>query len=325
MKKPELYIGIDMGGSNIRGIAYKCDSGNLSHIYRHAFIRSENVFDEVNENLIQLVKQICMDNSESTLSGIGIAMAPLFERKSGDIVEWPNNRKWKGFPIADYLQRIFKVPIILEDDANASALGEYLAGAGKGVANFLYITVSTGIGCGIISAGNLIVGEHGWAGEIGHIKVSKNPRVICKCGATGCLQAIASGPAILSNYNRVIERKTHLEYQYTLKEIAQKAYEGDICAQRAFYQAGIEIGNALANLVLLLDCSLIIVGGGVINAGRWIINPIKEGISSCLQNRRSVEVVRSKLHDMNGLLGALAKIDLAIHNSYTIEVEKWII
>lgn len=324
MTGAEFYIGIDLGGSSVRGIAYRRNNRVLSNVYKFGFIKCGSVLEEVNKNLVQLIEQICKDNFEYRLSGIGIAFAPLFEREKGIVVKWPNNRKWDGFPILDYLANIYQVPIALEDDANAAALGEQLSGAGKEIADFIYITVSTGIGCGIISGGKLLVGEHGWAGEIGHVKVSKNSRISCNCGAKGCLQAIASGPAILERYVQIQKKNNVVGFtQYTLNDVAQKACEGDIFAKRVFYYAGAEIGRTLANLVMLLDSSLIIVGGGVTNAGEWIMRPVRAGVDAGLQGRRDIKVVQSSMHDINGLIGSLVKIDMMIHDTCTIEVKKW--
>ena len=308
MKESELYIGIDLGGSNVRGIALKGAQRRLSNIYKYTFLRMKKVYDEVDKNIVQLIKNICCDYPESKLGGIGIALAAIYDRKSGCIVKWPNHIKWNGFPIIDYLNEIFQVPIILEDDANAAALGEQFAGLGKGVSNFIYFTISTGIGCGIVANGNLIVGEHGWAGEIGHIRVSKNPQITCKCGAIGCLQAIASGPAILENYFRIKHMNNIFEYPCTLADVVERAQQGETYAQKVFYQAGIAVGNVLANLIMILDSSRIIVGGGVTNAGKWIMDPIKEGINENLQGRRNIDVVKSELCDINGVIGILSKL-----------------
>lgn len=304
----DFFIGIDMGGTNIRAIYYDVESKQVSKIYKKEIRHSCDVFKEAKDNLIYLIHKVCGDKKEGSLLGIGIALAALFERKTGIITEWSNNNKWKGFPIKMYLEEYFGVPVVLEDDANSAALGEQYAGEGKGCTDFIYITVSTGIGCGIIINGKLLLGTHGWSGEIGHIRVTDRD-IICTCGNKGCLQAISSGKGILERYKEIsfckkIEEKNNLKLE-TVSELADRGVEN---AVKVFQDAGFYLGKAIGNTVMMLDVNRVILGGGVMHAERFIFNSIWDGINYSLQTRRNIEVVCSKLQDKNGLLGALANI-----------------
>jgi len=310
----EFYVGIDLGGTSIRVVA--CDKGSkkISKIKKEPLIRKENIKEEIDNNLISLINLVCLEKSAAgkKLGGIGIAMAALFDRETGTIVSWPNNKKWNGFPLMQYLKEIYKVPVVFEDDANAAAIGEQIAGAGKGYKDLAYVTVSTGIGCGIIINNNLLTGAHGWAGELGHIKTADS-KTVCTCGAKGCLQAVASGSAIRKAYLNK-EPASDIE----VKEIVIRAGKGDLSAKAVFEEAGTYIGDALANLVMILDVPVIILGGGVIEAGDLIIAPILKQFRESLQEKRSAKIVKSKLNDKNGVIGALAFIDKNINGEHTI-------
>lgn len=309
----KFYIGIDFGGTCIRVVSCDYRGHDLSQILKRVIVRKDTAMEELEENLIPLIEQICEEKSKEgkRLEGIGIAMAALFDRETGVIEGWPNNRKYQNFPMKRYLEERYGVSVLLEDDANAAALGEQLAGEGKGFSDLLYVTISTGIGCGIIMHDSLLTGCHGWAGELGHIKVTED-EVLCTCGAKGCLQAVASGPAIFRDIKQTgfFERYGR-KSQLTLKECVHYARQGNQELLDLFQKKGNCIGKALANLVILLDIPVIILGGGVVEAGDILLEPIRDAAEEGLAGRRAVKIVRSKLNDKNGALGALNLIQRA--------------
>jgi glucokinase len=305
-----FYIGIDMGGTNIRAVVGDGIAGGFQDFVSQPVKKQETAELEMEQNIIKLINDICKKHKKTNnkLAGIGIAMAALFDRNTGDITKWPNNNKWSGFQIKRVLENHYHVPVVLEDDANAAAVGEQAVGAGTGAKDLAYITVSTGIGCGIIINDLLVTGNHGWAGELGHIKVSDED-IICTCGAKGCLQAVASGSAILKKFlNSEIYKKRYNDKQIDLKEVSVLAQEEVADARDVFCQAGFYIGRAIANIAMLLDIPLFILGGGVMEAGSVIWNPIQREVQNSLENKRSISIVSSHLGDMNGAVGALALI-----------------
>jgi glucokinase len=318
----QFYIGLDLGGTYFRAITCDKSGQNLSEIRKVRLMRTTQVQSEVKYNLIALIDSIYMEqkNEYKELAGIGIAMAAMFDRNTGRIFSWPNNNKWNGFPILQFLTERYNVPIAIEDDANAGALGEQLKGSTRGIDNFIYVTISTGIGSGIVINNTLLTGKHGWAGELGHIKVL-DEQFVCTCGAKGCLQAIASGPAIINKFKKT---KAFEEYgmnqNIELKEIVRLANHGVRDAMEVFQEAGSYIGNVLANLVILLDAPVIVLGGGVINAGMLILDPISEAMQDSLKGRREAKIVFSSLNDENGVIGALSLIDKYVNGMNTINL-----
>lgn len=302
-----FYIGIDFGGTCIRVASGNHINNDRPNMLKKVIVRNKTAEEELERNLIPLIEENCImqKNRGKQLGGIGIAMAALFDRNTGVITDWPNNKKYKGFPVRSYLEERYKVPVSLEDDANAAVLGERLLGAGMGLSDMIYVTISTGIGCGIIVNDKLITGYHGWAGELGHIKVT-DENILCTCGARGCLQAVASGTAIfrdiqLTEFYRLYKKAGNL----TLKDCVEYAKQGNAELVSIFQRAGNYIGESLANMVMLLDIPVIILGGGVMEAGDVIWEPIRNAVNKNLENKRAVNIVCSSLNDSNGVLGAL--------------------
>ena len=313
----QFYIGIDLCGTSVRIAA--CEKGKIGipNIRKENFIRRERVIEEVEENICELINSECekMSRQGKVLGGIGIALASLFDRKTGRIVNWPNNKKWNNFELMKFLNKRYHVPVCFEDDANAAALGEQLAGVGKGYTDLIYVTISTGVGCGIISNDTLLKGFHGWAGEIGHIKISGKDK-LCHCGAKGCLQTVASGPALTRAY--LENTKGNVNSRLELEDIALLALKGDKIAKSVFEEAGKYIGEVLANLIIILDVPVVILGGGVVRTGELIIKPIRKKIEESLQEKRKAVLIKTFLNDKNGVIGALALIDKEINGKYTI-------
>lgn len=303
----KFYIGIDFGGTNIKLVSKSYVNTDNANIIKRVIVHKEMVEEELELNLIPLIEESCRIQKKNgkQLDGIGIAMAALFDRNTGVITDWSNNKKYRGFPIKGYLEEKYHVPVYLEDDANAAVLGEQLIGAGVGLSDMIYVTISTGIGCGIIINDTLITGYHGWAGELGHIKVTDED-VLCTCGASGCLQAVASGTAIfrdiqLTEFYQTYKKSKNL----TLKDCVVYAKHNNVELASVFQKAGNYIGEALANIVMILDVPIIILGGGVIEAGDLILKPIQTAFNKSLGNKRVATIVCSKLYDRNGVLGAL--------------------
>ncbi|HEX3030295.1 MAG TPA: ROK family protein [Clostridia bacterium] len=303
------YLGLDIGGTNVRAVIYDEDKNRIGHPVKRAFRKMDSAKSEVEENISCLIKSSIESNGldMKSLKGIGISSAALFDREKGEIKNWPNNSLWNGFPLKKHLEQEFGVPVAMEDDANSAALGEYLLGAGKGIKNFAYITISTGIGCGLVLNGSIYTGINGWAGEIGHIKV-ENEGPLCRCGQRGCLQALASGPAI---YRRGCElavmQGVDISMITELQDIAQYASGGSDWALKAFEEAGKHIARMVYYLAMILDIDLVVLAGGVMKAGSIILNPIEKEIASdFIYMKRKLTLKGSELGDNSGAIGALS-------------------
>jgi glucokinase len=214
--------------------------------------------------------------------------------------------------VRTYLEEKIDAPVLIGNDANLAALGEWRFGAGVGFHNLIYLTISTGIGAGVIMDDRLILGEHGLAAELGHVTVvPEGP--LCGCGQRGHLEAVASGTAIA----RYVAEKLALGYPSSLasltnptaKDVSIAAEKGDELAIRALHHAGTYIGYALADFLHMLNPAIVILGGGVSRAGALLIEPLKAALPERIMNRAYVDnliITTCALGDNAGLMGALA-------------------
>lgn len=303
------YLGLDVGATNVR-IAFFNETKNIWGDLENApFSKFATAEEEVDFNIVQLITNYLQQNDlkPDNLLGVGLSLAANFDRNNGDIFFWPNNKLWNGFALQKYLSGKLRCEIVMEDDANAAALGEYTKLNKRGLKNLAYITVSTGIGCGLILNGELYVGSHGWAGELGHVKVI-NPGPLCRCGKHGCIQALASGPALLEK-----SRKMALQHGFKqpdeMEIVAHYAEQGISWAIDVFEEAGRHLAQVAAFLIMVLDLPLIILGGGVIKSGNTLVNSLELALNDeMLIHGRTVEISKSTLGDANGVIGALTLI-----------------
>lgn len=304
----KYFIGMDIGGTNIRIALMKHTGEKIGSILRFSFNRACSAIDEIEENICLPVNRFLEMNGvdRNALWGIGISLAALFDRESGQITTWPNNRLWDAFPLRSYLEGRFHIPVIMEDDANSAALGEHLLGAGKGFSDFAYITIGTGIGCGLILNNNLYTGSRGIAGEIGHVRIVQDGP-LCTCGTFGCLQALVCGPALHRKYiNSVSHLGIGTDQIKDFTKVAELAQKGEELAIQVFEYAGKYLAWVLSNLVMLLDIPLIVIGGGVAQAGEILLSPIRQELDLNIQLfKRDIFVKKADLGDNSGVIGAL--------------------
>ena len=222
---------------------------------------------------------------------------------------------WSAFPLVDKLrEHIGQLPIQMANDANAVALGEWRFGAGIGTRSLLYVTVSTGIGGGIVVDGSVMEGASGMAGEIGHVAALPNgPQ--CACGKYGCVEAVASGPAIarhattLLRENPLTQSKMRVMDELTAKNVSQHASVGDPFAIQALEQAASYLGVAIGNAVNLLDVERVIIGGGVSRSGEvWWSKLAEAAHETILVWNEQLAIKPSGLGENEGIWGAVALV-----------------
>jgi glucokinase-like ROK family protein len=216
--------------------------------------------------------------------GLGIGVPGPLDYTTGTIVAPPIMPGWNNVPLRQKLLELLNIEVLVENDANLGAIGERWKGAGQGKQQLAYIKIGTGIGCGLIMDGKIYRGSRGSAGEIGHITISPDGPP-CKCGNSGCLESMAAGPAIVNRAILAIQAKREsmirlemLHTEQAIQEIAQAAHNGDALAQELFRNAGRHIGTAIANLINLFNPEMVIIGGGVADAGDLLLNPIQETV-----------------------------------------------
>ncbi len=306
MRHQQVVAGIDIGGTNtIIGLV----SSEGIIIERRSFTTSDfaDPRDFV-EQAVQIIFEMLKKSKEHlSLKGIGIG-APNGNYYSGKI-EFAPNLIWKGeIPLAKMFKDKLKVPVALTNDANAATLGEMMFGGAKNIKDFLFVTLGTGLGSGIVANGELIYGHDGFAGEIGHVIVIPNGRK-CGCGRNGCLETYCSATGIVNTYLEIAGDAT--DKSINSIRIFQLAKEGDKIAKQAFEKTGEILGLALANSVTYTSPSIIFLFGGLTHAGDLIFKPTIQSFENNLLEiyKNKIPIVPSKLPESDAaILGAASLI-----------------
>ncbi|MEN2436342.1 ROK family protein [Weeksellaceae bacterium A-14] len=311
----QVALGIDIGGTNTKFglVNHRGDILDKGVIKTDQYEKVEDYIDELYKTIQPLIKKHC---KTANLEGVGVG-APNANFYRGTIEHAPNLR-WKGvIPFAELMTKKFGVPCKMTNDANAAALGEMLFGAARGMKNFIMITLGTGVGSGIIANGQLIYGSDGFAGELGHTIVKPNGRKHWSTGSEGSLEAYASatGIAITAKKFRAEFPESMLN-QYKEEEINSKtvfecAKKGDPTAIEVFRYTGQKLGEALANFVMFSSPEAILLFGGVIKAGDFLLKPTKLHMERNLLPifRGKVKLVCSELDEADAaILGASALV-----------------
>ena len=311
----QIALGIDIGGTNTK-------YGFVNHrgeILEKGSIRTDE-YEKVEDFIDALYNKISpsMKNhsNQARFDGIGVG-APNANYYTGTIEQAPNLR-WKGIvPFAELMTKKFGLPCKMTNDANAAALGEMMFGAARGMKDFIMMTLGTGVGSGIVSGGSLIYGHDGFAGELGHTIIKPGGRKHCSAGSEGSLEAYASatGIAITAKKMRAEFPESMLndypEEEINSKVVHECAKKGDPTAIEVFRYTGQKLGEALANFVMFSSPEAILLFGGVIKAGDFILKPTKLHMERNLLPifRNKVKLVFSELDEADAaILGAIALV-----------------
>lgn len=308
-------IAVDIGGTHLRATQYEpMNPEPLAH---------ERVFTQADEpgayeRLRALIATVWPQND--AVLAIGAASPGPLDPRLGVILKTPNIPEWIDFPIVDQLSRDFGVPVFLDNDANAAALGEWMFGAARGHHDVLYVTVSTGIGTGVIIEDRLLRGFHGLAAELGHIVIDPDGPP-CNCGFNGHVESYASGPAIVRYVADQLDNGAQSRLKgipgLTARLIADAAKEGDLVAIGAYRRAGEYLGIAVANYLHAFDPSIVVFGGGVSMVGALLFDPFYVSLKQRVFHPRYLEGLKiemAALGDDAGLLGALALAQISMQH-----------
>jgi glucokinase len=294
----EYSIGVDLGGTNLRAAAIS-RTGKILHKVEGSTQLSagrEAVTSDIVASIVRLRAAVQGDR----LVGIGIGVPGFLIIEEGIITVSPNLPGFENFAIRDEIERLLQAPVILENDANAAALGEKWIGAGHDVDDLVLLTLGTGIGGGIISGGKVLHGFVGMAGELGHMTVvpSGNP---CSCGNVGCLEKHASATA-LTAMARMLGFGEHI----TAKDLYDLASAGDVKARTCFERMGWALGVALANLANIFNFPLYLLSGGVLGAWDLFAPVMFEEVKRRSLTFRSTKtrIEKATLGSEAGLFGA---------------------
>ncbi|SHG99602.1 ROK family protein [Tepidibacter thalassicus] len=307
-----LYCAIDLGGTKINiGIMTK-DGEVLDNIKIPTEVEKgpENALNNIKNTIYELLNRLNLKKED--LKGIGIGSPGPLDSERGVIIESANLKGWKNVEVVKALSEDFKdIPIKLENDGNAAALGEYLFGFGKNSRNFIYITVSTGVGGGAIIDGKLQRGANSNAFEVGHTIISINgPK--CNCGNNGCLEAFASGTAIeriaeekLLQGNESLISQIKGEGKLKAEHVFEAAKKGDKLALEIVENEGYYLGIGLFNIIALYNPEKISIGGGVSNCLDMFYDKMISTINSMsLKPSREICEIKKAQREDCGLVGA---------------------
>lgn len=305
------FVAVDIGGTHIRAAAYESDNTTpLTHKRTRSHAKEPGTFDR----LVRAIESAWPE--DRSVRAIGMASPGPLDPQTGVVLATPNIPEWINFPVTEKLTEHFGVPAYLDNDANLAALGEWKFGAGRGHHNLLYLTISTGIGGGVIINDRLLHGHHGLAAELGHVTVLAGGPV-CSCGFKGHLEALAAGPAIVRYIREQLEAgaKSALQSERNLNayEVAQAARNGDALAKSGYARAGEYLGIGVASFLHTFDPSIVIFGGGVSQSGPLLFDSFEISLQKHVFNPRYLEnliITTAALGDDAGLLGALALAQL---------------
>src|SRR5690242_2907571 len=265
-------IGVDLGGTNLRIAAVDSNGKTLEKITTTTEVARgrDQVIDEMCAAILQIVVQ---QRGAGELAGIGIGVPGIIELQTGMLHESPNLPGWHNYPVRDEIERRLQTAVVLENDANAAALGEEWLGAAAGVDDMCMFTLGTGVGGGVVMQGKIWHGMTGMAGELGHINVEPEGHP-CNCGSRGCLEQYASATAIkrmaqeaiLSGQASQMARVFKEDVEFNSKMIFNLAMQGDASAQTIFERVGKALGTVIADMVNIFNFPMYVVGGGVASA-----------------------------------------------------------
>ncbi len=299
MRHKRYAIGADIGGTNLR-VALVNREGEI--VERVKTSSTDNVFD----SLVSAIDRFYSDD----IAGIGIGVAGVIERRKGIVIRSPNLPSVEGIGFIDGIRERFSLPVYIENDANAAALGERWAGAGREVKSFVLFTLGTGIGGGVIYDGHLL----DIAAELGHISIEAEG-VRCPCGNNGCLEAYASARAMTGRAVELIENGTESlmkgccegnVYKISPEDIYHYALEGDNLARETLKTAGRYLGVGIAGAINIFSPEAVILAGGLTGAWNiYIETAIKEASKRAFTELSgSIKILPSILKDDAGVIGA---------------------
>jgi glucokinase len=320
----KLIVGIDIGGTKVAG-GLVTPHGRL---VKSSIVptRAAEGFKTSFTQIVGLIESLIQEaGGKEKIAGIGMCAPGPINPKLGSVINPPNLPGWRNIQLERKIHRRFGLPAKVENDANAAGLAEALFGAAKGYRDVFYVTVSTGIGTGIIINRRIYHGKNGVAGEGGHISIDYRSPYRCGCGTLGCIEALAAGPGMVRRTRVKLEQEhtlpsllremtgNHLS-RLTPKMIQEASRAHDPVAQSIIDETGFFLGVWLAGMITLLDPEAIVIGGGVSQIGRPLFKGIRETIPQYTINRRlavKTPILPAMLQKNVGVYGAAALFEPA--------------
>lgn len=305
-------LGIDIGGTAVK-IGIVTNQGELLKKWEmptDTTNKGETIVTDIWKNIQKQFEQLDPELTDIDVIGIG---SPGFIDSENGIIYSSVNIGWKDFHLAETFQSLANLPVFVANDANVAALGEYWIGAGQGANNLIAVTLGTGVGGGIIVNGEIVNGENGTAGEIGHITVN-HYGARCNCGRIGCLETIASATGIVrqaheeskQNTNSLIAKFIEENGTITSKDVFDLANQGCQLSQDIIARTTDVLGLAISNVASLINPSKVLIGGGVSQAGEPFIEQINQSFKKYALPRiyEVCEIKLAALGNDAGIIGA---------------------
>ena len=304
-------VGIDIGGTKIAGALVDKAGTILKEL------RVPSPIDDSNQMIEAISSVIDQLTADEKVVGVGVAAAGFLSADREILYHAPNIAAWRNEPLKSRIENTTNYPVLLENDANAAGWAEFRFGAGKDVQSMIMLTIGTGVGGAIISEGKLLKGGFGIGGELGHV-VSVPEGRVCGCGLKGCLEAYASGTALLlaaralaaSDDPKGIRLKELAapEGELSGEMVYQAIMEDDPGANELIVELGTHLGKAIGSLFIpVLDPEIAVIGGGVSAVGEKLMNPIRDSFEKSLPAkgyRPELKVVKATFLNQAGLIGA---------------------
>lgn len=302
-----MTIGVDLGGSHVLATTVD-DSGVIKK--RFDIDIEDHAFDAVLRTIVAAVKDVC-DQSKQAPAAIGLGSPGNVDPVSGT-VRYSPNFGWHDAPLGASLREAFGVPVFIANDARCATLGEHSFGCGVGTANFVLLTLGTGIGGGIIAGGNLLIGNASGAGEFGHHQIRATDGFVCGCGKTGCFEAQASGTGLLRHAlalapsfprSTLVHRKPE---KPSARAVRKAAEAGDGHALAAWQRYIEDLSCGLANIIAFVNPEMIALGGGVSSAGDFMLDAVRPQVEALttMVPRGTTKIVQASLGNDAGAIGA---------------------
>jgi glucokinase len=305
-----LACGIDVGGTKIAGCVVDTDGTILEQARVESPATSTDAIEQAIEELVRGLQR------NHRIASVGVGAAGFVD-KGRAVVMFAPNLAWRDETLKADLEGRLGLPVVVENDANAAAWGEFEFGAGKDVDDLLLVTVGTGVGGGIVLDGELYRGAFGVAAEIGHLRVERNGRP-CGCGNRGCWEQYASGSALVRGVREAVESSSLQAREMLVRAggdpaantgpmISESAAAGDRIAVEQLEILGHWLGEGIASLVTVLDPAVAVIGGGVSEAGDLLLEPIRAAFRSNLTgrgHRPEMEIRKAQLGNTAGMIGA---------------------
>ena len=326
--RPPIMLAINPNGGCVVGIKVMEDHAlgaltdlEASLLGKQSYPLTDTSPEGISRSLSELVAELLKmsENPVPNLMGVGVGLAGIVEAGQGLVRQSPFFG-WNDVPLREMIQSRVNVPVYVDNDVNTLAFAEKWFGAGRGIDNFLVVTVGRGIGLGIVSNGQFNHGARGGAGEIGHTVIQPGGE-ICACGKRGCLEMYASEPALLRQAAKAFEQGQLSSLPNTPEELIALAASGEKAAQEIFARAGELLGQSIANLVNIFNPQRVLINGEGVRAGNWLFDPMRFAIDEHTMPglRQDVSILVEPLGDDAWARGAAS---LVLHEHFESPIKR---